>query len=173
LAQAYNRHNLALYNPGMNKTSSKSSTGTIAQNKRARHDYHLEDHFEAGLALEGWEVKSLRAGKAQLVDSYVLIKGGEAWLLGANITPLTSASTHVVADPQRTRKLLLHGREIAKLYAATQQKGFTCIATALYWKGNRIKVDIALAKGKAQHDKRATLKDREWNRQKDRLMKHG
>jgi SsrA-binding protein len=157
----------------MNKASSKSPSTTIAQNKRARHDYHLEDHFEAGIALEGWEVKSLRAGKAQLVDSYVLIKDGEAWLLGANITPLTSASTHVVADPQRTRKLLLHGREISKLYAATQQKGFTCVATALYWKGNRIKVDIALAKGKAQHDKRATLKEREWNRQKDRLMKHG
>jgi SsrA-binding protein len=157
----------------MNKASSKSPSTTIAKNKRARHDYHLEDHFEAGIALEGWEVKSLRAGKAQLVDSYVLIKDGEAWLLGANITPLTSASTHVVADPQRTRKLLLHGREISKLYAATQQKGFTCVATALYWKGNRIKVDIALAKGKAQHDKRATLKEREWNRQKDRLMKHG
>lgn len=157
----------------MTKASSKAPSGVIAQNKRARHDYHLEDHFEAGVALEGWEVKSLRAGKAQLVDSYVLIKDGEAWLLGANITPLTSASTHVVADPQRTRKLLLHGREIAKLYAATQQKGFTCVATSLYWKGNRIKVDIALAKGKAQHDKRSTLKEREWNRQKDRLMKHG
>jgi SsrA-binding protein len=157
----------------MNKASSKSLPSTIAQNKRARHDYYLEDHFEAGIALEGWEVKSLRAGKAQLVDSYVLIKNAEAWLLGANITPLTSASTHVIADPQRTRKLLLHGREIAKIYAATQQKGFTCVATAIYWKGNRIKVDIALAKGKAQHDKRATLKDREWSRQKDRLMKHG
>jgi SsrA-binding protein len=157
----------------MSKPSSTSSSGTIAQNKRARHDYHLEDHFEAGLALQGWEVKSLRAGKAQLVDSYVLIKNGEAWLLGANITPLTSASTHVVADPQRTRKLLLHTREIAKLYTATQQKGFTCVATALYWKGNRIKVDIALAKGKAQHDKRSALKEREWSRQKDRLMRHG
>jgi SsrA-binding protein len=156
----------------MNKSSSKAASGTIAQNKRARHDYHLEEHFEAGLALEGWEVKSLRAGKAQLVDSYVLIKSGEAWLLGANITPLTSASTHVIADPQRTRKLLLHGREIAKIYTATQQKGYTCIATALYWKGNRIKLDVALAKGKAQHDKRATLKDREWSRQKDRIMKH-
>jgi SsrA-binding protein len=172
LAQRYNRHKLRPYNPAMSKATSKASSGTIAQNKRARHDYHLEEHFEAGIALQGWEVKSLRAGKAQLVDSYVLIKGGEAWLLGANITPLTSASTHVIADPQRTRKLLLHTREIAKIYAATAQKGFTCVATAIYWKGNRVKLDIALAKGKAQHDKRATLKEREWNRQKDRIMKH-
>lgn len=151
--------------------SSKASPGTIAQNKRARHDYHLEETFEAGLALEGWEVKSLRAGKAQLVDSYVLVKGREAWLLGANISPLASASTHVVADPQRTRKLLLHTREIARIHIATQQKGYTCVATALYWKGNRIKCGIALAKGKAQHDKRAALKEREWSRQKERIMK--
>ena len=149
----------------------KAPTGTIALNKRARHDYLLEDRFEAGIALEGWEVKSLRAGKGQLVDSYVLVRNGEAWLLGANITPLASASTHVVADPQRTRKLLLHAKQIARIYAATQQKGFTCVATALYWKGNRVKCEIALGKGKKLHDKRASSRDRDWNRQKERLMK--
>jgi SsrA-binding protein len=149
----------------------KTPTGTIALNKRARHDYLLEDRFEAGIVLEGWEVKSLRAGKGQLVDSYVLVRNGEAWLLGANITPLASASTHVVADPQRTRKLLLHAKEIARIYAATQQKGFTCVATALYWKGNRVKCEIALGKGKKLHDKRAASRDRDWNRQKERLMK--
>ena len=149
----------------------KTPTGTIALNKRARHDYLLEDRFEAGMVLEGWEVKSLRAGKGQLVDSYVLVRNGEAWLLGANITPLASASTHVVADPQRTRKLLLHAKEIARIYAATQQKGFTCVATALYWKGNRVKCEIALGKGKKLHDKRASSRDRDWNRQKERLMK--
>lgn len=157
----------------MTKSNSKTTPGTIALNKRARHDYHLEDRFEAGLALQGWEVKSLRAGKGQLVDSYVLIKDGEAWLLGANISPLSSASTHVVADPQRTRKLLLHTREISRIYVATQQKGYTCIATALYWKGNRVKCELALAKGKQQHDKRATVREREWSRQKERLLKHG
>ncbi len=155
----------------MSKAKHKPGSATIAQNKRARHDYQLEEHFEAGLALEGWEVKALREGKAQLVDSYVLIRDGEAWLLGANITPLTSASTHVVADPQRTRKLLLHAREISKIYVATQQKGYACVATSLYWKGSRVKCDLALAKGKKQHDKRATLKEREWSRQKERLLK--
>lgn len=156
----------------MSKTSRKTAPPTIAQNRRARHDYQLEERFEAGLALQGWEVKSLRDGKAQLVDSYVLIKGGEAWLLGANITPLASASTHVVAEPQRTRKLLLHAREIARIHVATQQKGYTCIATALYWKGPRVKCELALARGKKQHDKRAAIKEREWSRQKDRLLKH-
>ncbi|MFW6094136.1 MAG: SsrA-binding protein SmpB [Pseudomonadota bacterium] len=156
----------------MAKTKVKSTSPTIALNKRARHDYHLEERFEAGIALEGWEVKSLRAGKVQLVDSYVLIKNGEAWLLGANISPLTSASTHVAPDPQRTRKLLLHAREIARIYAATQQKGYTCVATALYWKGPRVKCEVALAKGKKQHDKRATEKAREWSRQKDRILKN-
>ncbi|HEX7037823.1 MAG TPA: SsrA-binding protein SmpB [Pseudomonadales bacterium] len=155
----------------MSKVKRKTPPGTIAVNRRARHDYHLEERFEAGIALEGWEVKSLREGKVQLVDSYVLIKDGEAWLLGANITPLPSASTHVVPDPQRTRKLLLHAREIAQIHAATQQKGYTCIATALYWKGPRVKCELALAKGKKQHDKRATEKAREWNRQKERLLR--
>lgn len=151
----------------------KSKSGTIALNKRATHDYLLEERFEAGLVLEGWEVKSIRGGKAQLVDSYVLLRDGEAWLLGANITPLASASTHVVADPQRTRKLLLHARELARIFAATQQKGFTCIATAMYWKGNKVKCEIALGKGKKLHDKRASQRDRDWNRQKQRILKQG
>lgn len=151
----------------------KSKSGTIALNKRATHDYLLEERFEAGLVLEGWEVKSIRGGKAQLVDSYVLLRDGEAWLLGANIAPLASASTHVVADPQRTRKLLLHARELARIFAATQQKGFTCIATAMYWKGNKVKCEIALGKGKKLHDKRASQRDHDWNRQKQRILKQG
>ncbi len=149
----------------------KANPGTIALNKKARFDYQLHERFEAGLALTGWEVKSLRAGKAQLTDTYVLLKGGEAFLLGSNITPLNTTSTHVVADPQRTRKLLLHKKEISRLIGATQQKGQTCIPMAIYWKANRVKCEIALATGKKDHDKRATIKDREWNRDKQRLMK--
>jgi len=155
----------------MAKTKSKAPP-TIAQNRRARHDYALEDRYEAGIVLEGWEVKSIRAGKAQLVDSYVLIRDGEAWLVGANITPLVSASTHVIADPTRTRKLLLHAKEIARLFAATSQKGYTCVATALYWKGNKVKCEVALAKGKQTHDKRATERDRDWKREQRRTLKH-
>jgi len=156
----------------MNKPEKKSASSTIALNKRATHDYLLEERFEAGLVLEGWEVKSLRAGKAQLVDSYVLVRNGEAWLLGANFSPLSSASTHVVADPQRTRKLLLNHRELVKIIAATQQKGYACVATKLSWKGNKVKCEIALGRGKKLHDKRAALKDREWGREKERLRKH-
>lgn len=144
---------------------------TIAQNKRARFDYHLHEHFEAGLVLEGWEVKSLRAGKAQLTDTYVLIKDGEAFLLGANIVPLHAASTHVVADASRTRKLLLNRKELARLIGATQQKGQTCIPLRLYWKDNKVKCEIALASGKKVHDKRDAIKDRDWNRDKARVMK--
>ncbi len=174
VAQRYYRHNQTSIIKSMAKKSSKKKgalTNTIALNKRAKFDYHLEERFEAGLVLEGWEVKSIRAGKAQLPDSYVLLRNGEAWLLGATITPLPSASTHVVADPQRTRKLLLHAKELARVFSATQQKGFACVATALYWKGNKIKCEIALAKGKKQYDKRADLKDKDWSRQKARLMK--
>jgi len=157
----------------MAKDRKDSGGSTIALNKRARHDYILEERFEAGVALEGWEVKAIRAGKAQLTDSYVLLRDGEAWLLGANITPLPSASTHVVPEPQRTRKLLLHARELARLFSAVSQKGYTCVATALYWKGNKVKCEIALAKGKKLHDKRATERDRDWARQKERLLRHG
>ncbi len=144
---------------------------SIAQNRRARHDYALSDRFEAGIALAGWELKSIRSGKAQLLDSYVLIRDGEAWLHGATITPLASASTHVIADPKRMRKLLLHKKEIARLFADTSQKGYTCVATSLYWKGNKVKCEIALGKGKKEHDKRATERDRDWKRQQHRTLK--
>lgn len=148
------------------------SDNTIIRNKRALHEFFVEDSFEAGMVLEGWEVKSLRAKKAQLTDSYVLVKEGEAWLLGCNITPLNAASTHVIADPTRSRKLLLHSKELARLFSSTQQKGYTCVATALYWKGHLIKCKVALAKGKQEHDKRAVEKDREWNIEKQRIVRH-
>ncbi len=150
----------------------KTSPGSIAQNKKARHDYHIEEKFEAGLVLSGWEVKSLRAGKVQLTESYVLLKDGEAWLLGAHITPLKTASTHVVADPTRTRKLLLNRRELGKLFSSKEQKGHTCVPLALYWKKNLVKCEIALVTGKKQHDKRATEKERDWNREKQRTLRH-
>lgn len=152
--------------------TSKPQDNTIAQNKKARFDYHLEEKFEAGLALMGWEVKSLRAGKAQLTDSYVLLKGGEAYLIGSHITPLQTVSTHYVVDPTRTRKLLLKKRELEKLIGGTQQKGYTCVCTALYWKGHLVKAGIALAKGKQEHDKRETEKERDWNREKQRIVRH-
>jgi len=156
------------------KKKDKSKTGsTIALNKKARHNYILEDRLEAGLALEGWEVKSLRAGKVQMVDSYVLLKDNQAWLFGCLITPLPTASTHIHPDPTRTRKLLLHRDEIDRLVGAVERKGYSLIATALYWKKGRAKLEIALAKGKKEHDKRATLKDRDWKRDKQRILKHG
>lgn len=155
----------------MSKKKSKPASNTIALNKRARHDYILSDKLEAGLALQGWEVKSLREGKVQITDTYVLLQNGEAFLLGANITPLLSASTHFVTDPTRTRKLLLHSKELAKLIEATQQKGYTCVCTALYWKKHLVKAEIALAKGKKEHDKRESEKNRDWDRQKQRLMR--
>ncbi len=149
----------------------KTSPGSIAQNKRARRDYFIEQTFEAGIALQGWELKSIRDGRVQLTDAFVNLHQGEAYLSSANITPLASASTHVVAEPQRNRKLLLHARELAQLFAATQQKGFTCIPLALYWKGNKVKCEIALAKGKQQHDKRASTREKDWQRDKQRLLK--
>ena len=153
------------------KPNKSQGPGPIAQNRRARHDYFIEEKFEAGLCLAGWEVKSLRAGKGQLTDSYVDFRNGEAWLLNAQITPLQSASTHFVTEPRRPRKLLLHQREIEKLSAAVNQKGYTCVALSLYWKKHMVKCEIALAKGKADHDKRDTLKERDWERQKQRLMR--
>jgi SsrA-binding protein len=155
------------------KKKSTNSSGTIVANKRARFDYLLTDKYEAGLVLSGWEVKSLRAGKVQLADSYVVFKHGEAWLIGAHISPLLTASTHVIAEPTRPRKLLLKQRELARLFAATEQKGLTCIALALYWKGSHVKCEIALAKGKKEHDKRDTEKNRDWGRQKQRIMGRG
>lgn len=157
----------------MSKAKKKPLPGgsTIAKNKRALHEYHIIEKYEAGLALMGWEVKSLRAGKAQLVDSYVIFKGDEAWLIGAHLTPLNTASTHVVADPTRTRKLLLHRKEIDKLSRMAEQEGYTVVCLSLFWKRNNVKADIALVKGKKIHDKRATMKERDWDRQKQRVMK--
>ena len=153
------------------KTGKKGSSSTIALNKKARHDYFIEDRFEAGLALQGWEVKSLREGRVQINESYVLLKDGEAWLFGVHITPLTSASTHVKADPTRSRKLLLHRRELDRLIGAVERKGYALVPMALYWKKGRAKAEIALARGKQSHDKRSTEKDRDWKRQKERLLR--
>jgi SsrA-binding protein len=155
----------------MKKDKEKSGDGTIALNKKARHEYFIEERFEAGLALEGWEVKSLRAGRTQISDSYVIIKNAEAFLLGALITPLQTASTHIHPDPTRTRKLLLHREELRKLIGSVERKGYTLIPLALYWKKNRVKLEIGLAKGKKLHDKRATERDRDWQRDKERVMK--
>ena len=142
----------------MNKKASgkdkANTSATIALNKRARHDYHLEQRFEAGLALQGWELKSIRAGRANITEAYAVIRDGELFLFGAQMTPLLSASTHVVADAHRTRKLLLHKREIDTLIGRVQRDGYTLVPTALYWKGNKVKAELALAKGKQSHDKR-------------------
>jgi SsrA-binding protein len=149
----------------------ETSDNTIVRNKKAFHDYFIEEHFEAGLALQGWEVKSLRAGRAQIKESYVLIKDGEAFLFGCHISPLISASTHVKTDPTRTRKLLLHRDEINRLIGASERKGYTLMPLALYWKHGRAKLDVGLAKGKKEHDKRESEKDRDWQREKQRLMR--
>jgi SsrA-binding protein len=159
------------YNARMNAKAKKAPSATIALNKKARHDYFIEERNEAGLALEGWEVKSLRAGKAQIREAYVLVKNGEAWLFGANVTPLPTASTHIHPDPSRTRKLLLHRRELDHLIGAVERKGYTLVPLALYWKRGRAKLEIGLARGKKQHDKRATEKARDWQRQKQRILK--
>jgi SsrA-binding protein len=149
----------------------QKTNSTIAINRKARHDFFIEDNFEAGLVLEGWEVKSLRAGRTQLDQSYVLLKNGEAWLFGALITPLQTVSTHIHPDPQRSRKLLLHARELNKLIGHVERKGYTLIPLKLFWKNNRVKLEIGLAKGKKLHDKRASEKERDWERQKQRLSK--
>ena len=156
----------------MGKKSKKHSDNTIAQNRKARHEYTIEKHFEAGIVLQGWEVKSLRLGKAQVADSYVVIKRGEAWLLGANITPLQTASTHIKPEPARTRKLLLHKKELKSLIGLVEQRGYTLVALSLYWKNNRVKLDVGLAKGKKKHDKRETIKQRDWAREKSRMIKN-
>ena len=155
------------------KKSKKAPSSTIALNKKARFNYHIEDRIEAGIALEGWEVKSLREGKVQIGDGYVLLQDGEAFLLGGLITPMLSASSHVETDPRRTRKLLLHKQEISRLVGAVERKGFTIVATAMYWKRGRAKVELGLAKGKKQHDKRAAEKARDWDREKGRILKSG
>ncbi|WP_058534059.1 SsrA-binding protein SmpB [Legionella saoudiensis] len=152
-------------------TSKKQSDSTIVMNRKAGFDYFIQEQFEAGLALEGWEVKSLRAGKINLSDSHVIIKYGEAFLLGAQIQPLLTASTHSIPDPTRTRKLLLNRKELNTLIGSVERQGYTIIPLSMYWKGNKIKLKIALAKGKKEHDKRDTIKDREWSRDRSRIMK--
>lgn len=149
----------------------KTLPNTIAVNRKARHEYTLEDYFEAGIVLQGWEVKSLRAGKGQLTDSYVIIKNGEAWWLGGLISPLLSASTHIKPEGQRTRKLLLHKAELNKLIGAVERKGYTLIPVNLHWHKGRAKMEIALAKGKQLHDKRAAAKEQDWQREKQRMGK--
>ena len=145
--------------------------GRIAENRKARHEFFIDERQEAGIALQGWEVKALRAGRLQLQEAYVLLKGGEAWLFGAHISPLPTASTHLVPDPTRSRKLLLHRRQIDALIGAVERKGHTIVPLAAYWKDGRAKLEIGLARGKKQHDKRADERDRDWERERARVMK--
>lgn len=144
----------------------------IAVNRKARHDYFIEDHFEAGLELQGWEVKSLRAGKGQINEAYVVLHNGEAWLLNAHFSPQQNVPDYIKAEPTRTRKLLLHKREIGKLLTAKDREGYTIVPLDLHWTRNKVKIEIAIAKGKKQHDKRDTTKAREWQREKQRILKH-
>lgn len=153
------------------KNNDSARGGQIAVNKRARFDYHIDERFEAGIALQGWEVKSLRDGRIQFGESYALLRNGEAFLFGAQIQPLLSASTHVIADKMRNRKLLLHKSELSRLIGAVERKGYTVVPLTMYWKGNKIKVELGLAKGKRQHDKRETEKGRDWERDKGRIMR--
>ena len=146
-------------------------TAPIAENRRARFDYLIEERFEAGMVLEGWEVKSLREGKVQLTDGYVVIRNGELFIVGLQINPLKSASTHVNPDSIRTKKLLLHKEEIRRLVGKVEQKGYTLVPLNLHWKAGKVKCEVALAKGKAEHDKRDTIKDREGKREVERAMK--
>jgi SsrA-binding protein len=159
--------------PPMNKPAKKDPERLIAENRKARYDYFIEERLEAGLVLEGWEVKSMRAGKAQIAEGYVYLKDGEAFLFGAQITPLNTTSTHVVAEPKRTRKLLLNKAELSRLLGSVERKGYTLVPLDLHWKNGRAKLDIGLDKGKKQHDKRATEKERDWQRDKSRLLRRG
>lgn len=162
------------YNVRVSKQAKKkagASSATIAVNRRARYDYFIEDRFEAGLALEGWEVKSLRAGRLSLQEAYVVVRNGEAWLVGANITPLQTASTHIKPDPTRSRKLLLHRHELNRLIGATERQGYTLVPLDMHWKRGRAKLEVGLAKGKKQYDKRADQKEQDWQRQRQRLLK--
>ena len=154
------------------KKSAADGGSTIALNKKARHDYFIEQRIETGLVLEGWEVKSLRAGSAQIAESYVYIRNGEAWLIGAHFSPLKTASTHINAQPTRSRKLLLHRQELDRLIGAVERKGMALVPLDLHWHKGRAKLSIGVAKGKKQHDKRASDKDRDWQRQKERIIKH-
>jgi SsrA-binding protein len=154
-------------------TKSKTESRVIAENRKARFDYFIEERIEAGLALQGWEVKSLRAGKAQITESYVYVRNGEVFLYGAHLSPLKTASTHVAADPTRTRKLLLNRKEIDHLVGAVEREGYTMVPLELYWNHGKAKLQIGVAKGKKQHDKRATEKDRDWKRDKARVLRRG
>ena len=159
----------------MNTKKNKKDTeksGTIALNKRARHDYHLSDRFEAGLVLQGWEIKAIRAGRCNIGESYAVVRNGELYLFGAQITPLIQASSHVIADDRRTRKLLLHRNEIDKLVGSIERDGYTLVPTAMYWKANKVKLELALAKGKQSHDKRESSKERDWQIEKQRALRH-
>jgi SsrA-binding protein len=171
------------YNPGpitntignyrkVNKPKDKKTApARIAVNKKARFDFAIEDTMQAGLALEGWEVKSLREGRAQITESYVHLRNGEAWLLGAHITPLSTASTHIRPDPTRTRKLLMHRHELDRLVGAVERKGYTVVPLNLHWSKGRVKLEVGLAKGKKMHDKRATKKEQDWKREQGRILK--
>lgn len=154
------------------KQNQKNQGGTIAQNRKARHEYFLEDRYEAGIELQGWEVKSIRLGKVNISDAYVDLKNGEAFLYSAQIQPLNSASSHVVCDPERSRRLLLNRREINKLVGHKEREGYTLIPTAMYWKACWVKLEFYLAKGKKSFDKRDDIKERDWSREKERMMKH-
>lgn len=156
----------------MAKPKKKVPDNTIALNRKARHDYAIEESFEAGLALEGWEVKSLREGNTQLKEGYVIIRGREAYLFGVHIAPLSSASTHVNPDPTRTRKLLLHRRELDRLIGAVERQGYSLVPLKLYWKRGMAKLEVGLGKGKKAHDKRADKKKQDWEREKARIMRH-
>lgn len=153
------------------KKAKNTGSRTIALNKKARHDYTIEDKFEAGLMLQGWEVKSIRDGRVQMTDTYVMVKDNEIWWVAGQITPLLSASTHINPEPTRSRKLLLHRREIDKLVGAVDRKGYTLVPLAMYWSKGRVKLEIGLAKGKKTHDKRAAEKERDWSREKQRILK--
>ena len=159
------------YNSLMNKEKEESEPRQIAVNRRARHDYFIEEHYEAGLVLLGWEVKSLREGRAQVADAYVKVLGEEAFLIGAHFTPPSGMSTHVQAEPDRTRKLLLHAEQLRKLVGKVQRSGYTLVPLDLHWTRGRAKLEVGLAKGKKQHDKRADIKAREWQREKGRLLR--
>ena len=145
---------------------------SIAENRKARFNYHIEEHFEAGIVLEGWEIKAIREGQVQLTDGYIVVKNGELFLIGLRINALRSASTHVKPDGDRTKKLLAHKEQIRRLIGKVEQKGYTLVPLDLHYKGGRVKVEVALAKGKAEHDKRETVKERDWQKEKGRLMRH-
>ena len=155
------------------KKAKDQDNNTIALNRKAKHNYSLEQRFEAGVVLQGWEVKSIRSGKGQISEAHVIVRRGEVWLVNSIISPLISTSTHVKANDSRSRKLLLHKKEINQLIGAIERKGYTLVPTAMYWKKNCVKVEIALAKGKKDYDKRASQKEQDWKRDKERLFKRG